>query len=156
MPTIVHKYLNQKRVLWRLEMLEFALSILIGMGCHIQIGSSQKILPHRSVDMMTGMGDVDSFNPMLLPKRLASSIDAKMNLHLSDNEIEHAFSLGKDMAIRNWRLEDQLVRDGLTTNMSKISAVSRHQAVTTTLPLGNLLDHSQQVFEETSKILLRK
>ncbi|KPM09895.1 peroxidasin-like protein [Sarcoptes scabiei] len=105
--------------------------------------------------MMTGMGDVDSFNPMLLPKRLASSIDAKMNLHLSDNEIEHAFSLGKDMAIRNWRLEDQLVRDGLTTNMSKISAVSRHQAVTTTLPLGNLLDHSQQVFEETSKILLR-
>lgn len=40
--------------------------------------------------------------------------------------------------------------------MSQVSATSRHQAVTTTLPLGNILDHSQEVFEETSKILLRK
>lgn len=40
--------------------------------------------------------------------------------------------------------------------MSQVSAVSRHQAVTTTLPLGNVLDHNAAVFEETSKILLRK
>lgn len=40
--------------------------------------------------------------------------------------------------------------------MSQITATSRHQSVTTTLPLGNILDHSQELFEETSKVLLRK
>jgi hypothetical protein len=40
--------------------------------------------------------------------------------------------------------------------MSKVTATSRHQAVTTTLPRGNQLEHAQEVFEETSKILLKK
>lgn len=92
---------------------------------------------------------------VLLPKRLVAQIGSKVNLQFSDNEIENAFLLGKDMVTRNTRHENDLVRDGFVTNMSQITATSRHQSVTTTLPLGNVLDHSQEVFEETSKILLR-
>jgi len=40
--------------------------------------------------------------------------------------------------------------------MTKQSAVSRHQAVTTTLNLGNELEKRQEVFEEMSKLLARK
>ncbi|OTF80300.1 hypothetical protein BLA29_009551 [Euroglyphus maynei] len=100
-------------------------------------------------------GESGSFDSIMLPKRFMSPT-SKIDLHLSENDIEQAFSMGKDMVYRNWRLEDELVRDGIFTNMSHVSAVSRHQAVTTTLPLGNILDHNQEVFEETSKILLRK
>lgn len=45
---------------------------------------------------------------------------------------------------------------GLITDMSKESAVTRHQAVTTTLERGNDLEKRQEVFEEMSKLLARK
>lgn len=40
--------------------------------------------------------------------------------------------------------------------MSKMSAVTRHQAVTTTLNRGNELEKNQEIFEEMSKLLARK
>lgn len=108
--------------------------------------------------VVDGAVESGSYDSIMLPKRFMSpdGLGSKIDLHLSENEIEQAFSMGKDMVYRNWRLEDELVRDGVFTNMSHVSAVGRHQAVTTTLPLGNILDHNQEVFEETSKILLRK
>lgn len=45
---------------------------------------------------------------------------------------------------------------GFVTDMTKLTATTRHQQVTTTLPRGNELEHAQEVFEETSKILLKK
>lgn len=51
---------------------------------------------------------------ILLPKRLVAQIGSKVNLHFSDNEIENAFSLGKDMVTRNTRHENDLVRDGMS------------------------------------------
>lgn len=53
-------------------------------------------------------------------------------------------------------IECFLLKIGYTTDMNKITATSRHQAVTTTLARGNQLEHAQEVFEETSKILLKK
>lgn len=51
-------------------------------------------------------------NNVLLPKRLVAQIGSKVNLHFSDNEIENAFLLGKDMVTKNTRHENDLVRDG--------------------------------------------
>ena len=93
---------------------------------------------------------------LLMPKRMMASISSKVPLHFSENEIENAFIMGQDQARLNSRLEDELVQQGWITNMSQVSATSRHQAVTTTLPLGNLYDHEQAIFEEASKVLLRK
>ena len=93
---------------------------------------------------------------LLMPKRMMAAISAKVPLHFSENEIENAFAMGQDQVKINARLEDDLVSQGWITNMSQVSATSRHQAVTTTLPLGNIYDHEQAIFEEASKVLLRK
>lgn len=55
---------------------------------------------------------------LLLPKRLVAQIGSKINLQLSDNEIENAFSLGRDMVVKNSQLEDDLVREGLFLNLN--------------------------------------
>lgn len=57
---------------------------------------------------------------VLLPKRLVAQIGSKVNLQFSDNEIENAFLLGKDMVTRNTRHENDLVRDG-TSNWCSCS-----------------------------------
>lgn len=50
---------------------------------------------------------------VLLPKRLVAQIGNKVNLHFTDNEIENAFRLGKDLVDRNIQLEDEIEREGL-------------------------------------------
>lgn len=40
--------------------------------------------------------------------------------------------------------------------MNKLSAVTRHQEVTTTYNLGNDLEKSQEIFEEMTKLLAKK
>lgn len=40
--------------------------------------------------------------------------------------------------------------------MNKLSAVTRHQEVTTTYNEGNDLEKAQEVFEEMTKLLARK
>lgn len=45
---------------------------------------------------------------------------------------------------------------GFTTDMSKPTAVARHQRVTTTTTRGNELEKAQEVFEEMSRILAQK
>lgn len=56
-------------------------------------------------------------NNVLLPKRLVAQIGSKVNLQFSDNEIENAFLLGKDMVTRNTRLENDLIRDGTSARL---------------------------------------
>lgn len=65
---------------------------------------------------------------ILLPKRLVAQIGSKVNLQFSDNEIENAFSLGKDMVTRNTRHENDLVRDGTAsvTCFKFVSLLTRH------------------------------
>lgn len=62
----------------------------------------------------------EASNP-LLPKRLIASIGSKVNLQFSDNEIENAFTLGREMVSRNMQLEDDLVREGRFTPKGKNS-----------------------------------
>lgn len=50
----------------------------------------------------------------------------------------------------------QILFSGQTTDMSKRSAVTRHQAVTTTFKRGNDLEKRQEVFEEMSKLIAKK
>lgn len=45
---------------------------------------------------------------------------------------------------------------GYITDMSKPTAVARHQRVTTTTSRGNELEKAQEVFEEMSRILAKK
>ena len=59
-----------------------------------------------------GLAHLALGNNVLLPKRLVAQIGSKVNLQFSDNEIENAFMLGKDMVTRNTRHENDLVRDG--------------------------------------------
>jgi peroxidase len=93
---------------------------------------------------------------VLLPKRIVSQISEKIKVpNYSSFELDEAFNLGKNMVVQKLRHENDLIKEGYTTDMSKITATSRHQAVTTTLPRGNQLEHTQELFEETSKILLK-
>jgi hypothetical protein len=45
---------------------------------------------------------------------------------------------------------------GHVTDMSKPTAVTRHQQVTTTANRGNELEKSQEIFEEMTKLLAKK
>lgn len=45
---------------------------------------------------------------------------------------------------------------GFITDMSKPTAVARHQRVTTTTSRGNELEKEQEIFEEMSRILAKK
>lgn len=86
------------------------------------------------------------------------------NFHGGEDPLSRTFpSLGTRLDLGHQllahRLETHLIgspKTGLTTDMSKVSAVTRHQAVTTTLNRGNQLEKSQEVFEEMSKLLARK
>lgn len=51
-------------------------------------------------------------NNLMLPKRLVAQIGNKVNLHFTDNEIENAFRIGKDLVDRNFQLEDEIEREG--------------------------------------------
>ena len=70
-----------------------------------------------------GLAHLALCNNVLLPKRLVAQIGSKVNLQFSDNEIENAFMLGKDMVTRNTRLENDLVREGMCCKLKVASAV---------------------------------
>ncbi|XP_015795696.1 peroxidase isoform X1 [Tetranychus urticae] len=94
---------------------------------------------------------------ILLPRRLApEDADASiLSPVFSSLQLDDTFHLAKDIVVQRRKLEANLERDGLVTDMSKETAVTRHQAVTTTLERGNDLEKRQEVFEEMSKLLAR-
>ena len=75
---------------------------------------------------------------------------------MTNYELDNAFHKAKDAIVARRRLEHDLVRQGIYTDMSKRTAVTRHQAVTTTFNPTNDLEKNQEVFEEMSKLLARK
>lgn len=76
--------------------------------------------------------------------------------HLSPRVLDDAFHQAKDRVVNKRKLESQLVRDGMFTDMSKLTAVTRHQAVTTTFNQANQLEKDQEVWEEMTRLLARK
>lgn len=80
-------------------------------------------------------------------------------IHLPDYSsyvLDSTFHQAKDIVVNKRKLEADLVRKGIYTDMSKRTAVTRHQAVTTTFNNVNELDKNQEVFEEMTKLLARK
>lgn len=75
---------------------------------------------------------------------------------MTNYELDNAFHKAKDAIVARRRLEHDLVRQGMYTDMSKRTAVTRHQAVTTTFNPTNDLEKNQEVFEEMSKLLAQK
>ncbi|KAI1303180.1 Peroxidase skpo-1 [Halotydeus destructor] len=72
---------------------------------------------------------------------------------LTSYVLDDAFHHAKDLVVNKRKLEDQLSRDGIFTDMTKQTAVTRHQAVTTTFNRANELEKNQEVFEEMTKLL---
>lgn len=72
------------------------------------------LLPHHCTAQAATVenADVQQQGNILLPKRLVAPALAKINFHFSDNEIENAFLIGKDNVLKQYQLEDELVRDG--------------------------------------------
>lgn len=80
-------------------------------------------------------------------------------IHLPDYSsyvLDSTFHQAKDIVVNKRKLEADLVRKGIYTDMSKRTAVTRHQAVTTTFNNANELEKNQEVFEEMTKLLARK
>lgn len=104
-------------------------------------------------------------------------------IHLPDYSsyvLDSTFHQAKDIVVNKRKLEADLVRKGNTyctkllffisdrkirvvmwysgiyTDMTKRTAVTRHQAVTTTFNNANELEKNQEVFEEMTKLMARK
>ena len=76
--------------------------------------------------------------------------------HLNPIALDSLVHEAKDIVGSRRKLEQDLARHGRFTDMSKRTAVTRHQAVTTTFNVANELEKSQEVFEEMTKLIARK
>lgn len=76
--------------------------------------------------------------------------------HLDPIALDSLMHEAKDIVVGRRKLEQDLVRHGRYTDMTKRTAVTRHQAVTTTFNTANDLEKSQEVFEEMTKLIARK
>lgn len=76
--------------------------------------------------------------------------------HLDPIALDSLMHEAKDIVVGRRKLEQDLVRHGRFTDMTKRTAVTRHQAVTTTFNTANDLEKSQEVFEEMTKLIARK
>jgi len=74
---------------------------------------------------------------------------------LSARQLDDMFHQAKDHVVTKRKLESQLVRDGMYTDMTKRTAVTRHQAVTTTFNQANDAEKNQEVWEEMTRLLAR-
>ena len=76
--------------------------------------------------------------------------------HLNPLAMDSLMHQAKDVVVDRRKLEQDLVRHGRYTDMTKRTAVTRHQAVTTTFNAANELEKNQEVFEEMTKLIARK
>lgn len=76
--------------------------------------------------------------------------------HLDPIALDSLMHEAKDIVVGRRKLEQDLVRHGRFTDMTKRTAVTRHQAVTTTFNTANALEKNQEVFEEMTKLIARK
>ena len=75
---------------------------------------------------------------------------------MSSYELDNLVHLAKDIVVGKRKLENDLVRQGMYTDMSKRTAVTRHQAVTTTFNKANDLACQQDLFEEMTRLVVKK
>lgn len=76
--------------------------------------------------------------------------------HLNPIALDSLVHQAKDIVVDRRKLEQDLVRHGRFTDMTKRTAVTRHQAVTTTFNAANELEKNQEVFEEMTKLIAQK
>ena len=75
---------------------------------------------------------------------------------MTSYDMDNIVHMAKDIVVGKRKLENDLVRQGIYTDMSKRTAVTRHQAVTTTFNKANDLACQQDLFEEMTKLIARK
>jgi hypothetical protein len=75
---------------------------------------------------------------------------------MTSYDLDNIVHLAKDIVVGKRKLESDLVKQGIYTDMSKRTAVTRHQAVTTTFNKANDLACQQDLFEEMTKLVARK
>ena len=75
---------------------------------------------------------------------------------MTSYDLDNIVHMAKDIVVGKRKLENDLVRQGIYTDMSKRTAVTRHQAVTTTFNRANDLACQQDLFEEMTKLVARK
>lgn len=135
------------------------------------------ILRHLNQSFAHHLGHSDGADPigsLLMDDRLLNEI-------ISPLVLDAAYARAKEQIVKRRKLESELVRQGecirppqplpvspppanpanplptgFVTDMSKPTAVARHQRVTTTTTKGNELEKAQEIFEEMSRILAKK
>lgn len=123
-----------------------------------------------------GASQADPIGSLLMDDRLLNEI-------ISPLVLDAAYARAKEQIVKRRKLESELIRQGecirpasrllslrcqlipsisariptgFVTDMSKPTAVARHQRVTTTTTKGNELEKAQEIFEEMSRILAKK
>lgn len=112
-------YLQSQRPILKLALTLF--SAACSLHCILAFdgfgGDNNGPVSHSSASISSAADSDTSYDSMMLPKRLVQPMESRIHLHLTENEIENAFNLGKDMVYRNLRLEDELISSGNNNSM---------------------------------------